>query len=122
MERDAVERSRLRWRWFRIEGTCGGSFSMESSVCRTLARLLCVFSRAGQEPRLSKVKEISGQGTIAAADMSYRIFWPKPERTSSTPRSAVRLCSSRMGLISTTSSETIASESAIISIARWASR
>src|SRR5712692_10285439 len=52
----------------------------------------------------------------------YRIFWPRPERTSSTPRSAVRLCSSRMGLISTTSRETMDSVSAIISIARWASR
>jgi len=52
----------------------------------------------------------------------YRIFCPSPDSTSSTPRSAVRLCSSKIGLISTTSSETMASESAIISIARCASR
>ena len=52
----------------------------------------------------------------------YRIFWPRAERTSSTPSSAVLLCSSRMGLISTTSMETMDSLSAIISIARCASR
>jgi hypothetical protein len=51
-----------------------------------------------------------------------RIFLPRPERTSSTPSNAVRLCSSMMGLISTISMETIASLSAIISMARCASR
>src|ERR1700676_154297 len=54
--------------------------------------------------------------------MLYRIFLPRPERTSSTPSNAVRLCSSMMGLISTISMETMASLSAIISIARCASR
>ncbi len=53
---------------------------------------------------------------------NQRIFLPRAERTSSTPRRAVRLCSSMMGLISTTSRESMASESAIISMARWASR
>ncbi len=48
----------------------------------------------------------------------YRIFLPRPERTSSTPSSAVRLCSSMTGLISTISMETMASLSAIISMAR----
>jgi hypothetical protein len=52
----------------------------------------------------------------------HRIFLPRPERTSSTPSSAVVLCSSITGLISTTSREAMASVSAIISIARCASR
>src|SRR5438874_11805883 len=52
----------------------------------------------------------------------YSIFCPRAERTNSTPSNAVRLCSSRIGLISTTSIEAIDSVSAIISMARCASR
>ena len=52
----------------------------------------------------------------------YRIFLPRPERASSTASRAVRLCSSIMGLISTISMETMDSLSAIISMAKCASR
>src|ERR1700737_4244943 len=48
----------------------------------------------------------------------YKIFWPRPDSTNSTPNRAVRLCSSMTGLISTISIETIDSLSAIISIAK----
>ena len=48
----------------------------------------------------------------------YKIRLPNPEQAISTPSSAVLLCRSITGLISTTSSETIALLSAIISIAR----
>ena len=52
----------------------------------------------------------------------HRIFFPRPESTSSTPSVAVVLCKSITGLISTSSKETIDLLSAIISSARCASR
>src|SRR5262249_50617466 len=52
----------------------------------------------------------------------HRICLPNAERISSIPKCAVLLCTSRMGLISVISNETIFFVSAIISIARCASR
>ena len=74
---------------------------------------------AGRTERRKEVAECRVDWSRCTA---YRIFWPRAERTSSTPSRAVRLCSSRMGLISTTSRVTMDSLSAIISMAKWASR
>src|SRR5262249_2970898 len=51
-----------------------------------------------------------------------RIFFPNAESASSTARSAVRLCSSITGLTSTISKLVMRPWSAMISMARWASR
>jgi hypothetical protein len=66
--------------------------------------------------------DISAEPIRRQRRFDYRIFLPSAERASSTPSVAVRLCSSITGLISTISMETIASLSAIIYRARWASR
>ena len=52
----------------------------------------------------------------------YRIFFPNAEQASSTARSAVRLCSSMTGLTSTSSKLSMPPWSAMISMARCASR
>jgi len=73
--------------------------------------------------RITKREYLDPQGSLKRVDyFTHYIFLPNPESTSSTPNNAVRLCSSMTGLISTISRETIASLSAIISIARCASR
>src|SRR5262249_21660889 len=53
---------------------------------------------------------------------AHRICFPNAERINSIPKCAVLFCTSRMGLISVISNETIFLVSAIISIARCASR
>ena len=53
---------------------------------------------------------------------AHRIFLPKAESASSTPSSAVRLASSMTGFTSVNSNESMRPESAIISMARCASR
>ena len=58
----------------------------------------------------------------ARAEGRYRIFWPSAEEASSTPRIAVVLRSSRIGLTSTRSSARSRPESATISISMCASR
>jgi hypothetical protein len=52
----------------------------------------------------------------------YKIFLPKADIANSTARLAVRLCSSITGLTSTTSKLSIRPWSAMISMAKWASR
>jgi len=54
--------------------------------------------------------------------LSYRIFFPNADSASSTARSAVRLCSSMTGFTSTISKLVMRPWSAMISIARCASR
>src|SRR5215475_6132579 len=53
---------------------------------------------------------------------SHKICFPNAERINSIPKCAVLFCTSRIGLISVISNETIFLVSAIISIARCASR
>ena len=53
---------------------------------------------------------------------AYKIFFPNADSASSTARSAVRLCSSMTGLTSTISKLVMRPWSAMISIARCASR
>src|SRR5581483_1837236 len=53
---------------------------------------------------------------------SQRIFFPNADSASSTASDAVRLCSSMTGLTSTISKLSRRPWSAMISIARWASR
>ena len=72
--------------------------------------------------RRGKTPPFHAQARVPVPPKGQRIFLPRPERTSSTPSSAVVLCRSITGLISTSSKETIAWLSAIISIARCASR
>jgi hypothetical protein len=54
--------------------------------------------------------------------LRYKIFFPNADNANSTAKSAVRLCSSMTGLTSTISKLSMRPWSAMISMARWASR
>src|SRR5882757_5617762 len=105
--------------WFSRAGPRLGKCSTQGVNHQPLMRTARVFARLLKLKKTGHYKCKRDHLRFDFEGEIYRIFWPRPERTSSTPSNAVRLCSSRMGLISTTSREVMASESAIISMARW---
>jgi hypothetical protein len=63
------------------------------------------------------------RGRLSPPDsLRYKIFFPNADNANSTAKSAVRLCSSMTGLTSTISKLSMRPWSAMISMARWASR
>src|SRR5580692_9660118 len=67
-------------------------------------------------------KQDADSNFLHGLNVAYRIFFPKADSANSTARSAVRLCSSITGFTSTISKRSMRPWSAMISMARCASR
>src|ERR1700691_1897399 len=83
--------------------------------------------RCGREQRdlmlpTPSAKQDADSNLFHGVNVPYRIFLPNADNANSTAKSAVRLCSSITGFTSTISKLSMRPWSAMISVARWASR